>query len=522
MDSRPMKIRISHFYLLSALLFGVRAAGAQESRLIHYATTPGAEISRNFTLTVNGQDVLVEKFKDVSYARFAFSGSVQIEAKASSSFGYVTISPLNYGVNSAKIGNGVRFELDRPRKLILRFEGLDEKLFIFADAPEATTPRPGDRDVTNLADFIVERSGKTLQTKQLQAAIDTVSGKGGGILFVPNGKYLTGTFMVRKNVTFFLENGALIQGSDRLTDYHDNGNNKTGRPIEGKGALIYFDHADNARIMGRGVIAMAGTKIKNDTGQKIRICNMVECHNSGIYDVVLRDSGGFNIHILHSSDITMRGCKIINDLTLPNQDGTDPDGSNGVVVDDVFMYTSDDAIAVKADHRLCENVVVKNCVFWTLKSALKIGSDPYYGARNIVFENNDVVHSDRALALYAGEGFIEDVKYIDDKSEFVGGDAKRQLIVFQISNAKENNPENGRRGIGYIKNVEVTNYTAYQQSESPSLIVGAIAKDGTPHKVSNVAFTNLVIAGKRCLSFDDALILTARKGVSTLENVTFK
>ena len=132
---------------------------------------------------------------------------------------------------------------------------------------------------------------------------------------------------------------------------------------------------------------------------------MRQCNNAGIYDVILRDAGGFTIHMLNSSNLTMKGYKIINDLSLPNEDGTDPDGCNGVVVDDVFMYTSDDAIAVKADHQICENIMVKNCVFWTVKSALKVGSDPYFGARNIVFQNNDVVYADRALALYSGKGF---------------------------------------------------------------------------------------------------------------------
>jgi polygalacturonase len=186
------------------------------------------------------------------------------------------------------------------------------------------------------------------------------------------------------------------------------------------------------------------------------------------------------------------------------------------------MYTSDDAIAVKADHRLCENVLVKNCVFWTVKSALKIGSDPYFGARNIVFQNNDVVHADRALALYAGKGFIENVKFIDNKSEFVGGNAKRQLIVFQVSNGKEEDPNKDRRGIGYIKNVQVINYTAYQKSENKNLVSGTIAKDGTLHKISNVLFKNLIIEGKHCLSAEDADMVLAPKELPQDPNIPAK
>ncbi|MDP4189674.1 MAG: glycosyl hydrolase family 28 protein, partial [Bacteroidota bacterium] len=314
------------------------------------------------------------------------------------------------------------------------------------------------------------------------------------------------------------ESGAIIQGSGNLKDYNDMGANKSGMVTEGKGALIYFNKADNAHVTGQGVIAMAGTKIKTETGQKIRICNFIECNNSGISDVIIRDSGGFNIHILNSSNITMKGYKIINDLSLPNEDGTDPDGCNGVVVDNVFMYTSDDAIAVKADSRLCQNILVKNCVFWTKKSALKVGSDPYLGARNIVFQNNNVVHADRALALYSGCGGIENVKFIDNKSEFIGGDAKRQLIVFQVSNAKENNSEQNRRGIGFIKNVEVINYTAFQKSENKSIISGTVSSKGIIHKVSNVLFKNMVIEGKHCFNAEDADMVLSPKKLPTDPN----
>jgi hypothetical protein len=479
--------------------------------VIEYTTTPGAIASKTYSLFVNGKEIFVERFKDISYARFAFNGKVNVKINVVQSFDEYKLSPVSYAIPSQKSNNTIAFELNRSRKLIVQIKGIDEKLFVFADDPEKDAPKIGDKNVTSLLGFVSDNKGAELQTGGIQKAIDQVSKKG-GVLFVPNGKYLTGTFIIRKNVTLYLESGALIQGSGNLKDYNDNGDNKTKKITYEKGALIYFDKADNAKIMGRGTIAMQGTKVKAETGVKIRTCNLRECKNAGIYDVVLRDAGGFNIHILHSSGIMMKGYKIINDLSLPNQDGTDPDGSNGVTVDDVFMYTSDDAIAVKADSRLCENVLVKNCVFWTVKSALKVGSDPYFNARNIIFQNNDVVHADRALALYAGKGNIEQVKFVDNKSEDVGGNAKQQLIVFQVSNAKEESQETERRGIGYIKNVQVINYTAYQQSPKKSLVSGTVSKDGALHKVSDVVFKNLVIEGKHCLSAEDAgIILTPKE-----------
>ena len=186
-----------------------------DGKLITYATTPGAEMSRTYSLFVNGKEVFVEKFKDISYARFAFSGAVRLEVKMATSFGQYTLSPKSYNIPSQKNENSISFSLDRPRKLILQLEGIAEKLFILADAPEVDVPRLGDKNVTNLLDYLSDRSGTKLQTKELQTAIDKVSQKG-GVLFVPNGKYLTGTFVMRKNVTLYLQDGALIQGSGEL------------------------------------------------------------------------------------------------------------------------------------------------------------------------------------------------------------------------------------------------------------------------------------------------------------------
>ncbi|ADY51377.1 glycoside hydrolase family 28 [Pseudopedobacter saltans DSM 12145] len=491
------------------------------AEVIAYTTLPEAEKSKVYTLKVNGKEIFVEKFKDISYARFAFSGNIKLELTASKTFSSYIISPKSYEIPSRRAENTILFDLSKPRKLILQLENVEEKLFIFADAPEQDKPKLGDQNVTNLKDYVDDHTGQVLQTKQIQKAIDYVSAHK-GILYVPNGKYLTGTLIMKRDVTLYLESGAIIQGSGNLADYNDNGDNKTGTVTSKKGALIYFDKAENAKIIGRGVIAMQGTKIKTETNQKIRVVNIRESNNSEIHDIIIRDSGGFTVHILNSNHVTMKGYKIINDLSLVNEDGTDPDGCDGVLIEDVFMYTSDDAVAVKADHRLCQNVLVKDCVFWTVKSALKVGSDPANGARNIVFQNNDVVHADRALALYVGKGFIENVKFIDNKSEFVGGNAKRQLIVFQVSNSKENHTERTKRGIGYIKGVEVKNYTAYQQSQNKSLVSGTIAANGNIHKVSDVVFDHVVIEGKHILSAEQGNMIINSKELPKDPNLTFK
>lgn len=474
-----------HVFLLpflASLLCRAAVASDASPILRTYATTPGAQSSQTFSLTVNGEAVFVEKFKDVSYARFSFAGPANIRIKASEEIQSSKISPLSYGILSTAKGRDLSFSISEPRKLMVFVNQL-EKLIIFADPLETHPPVPGDGNVVNVMKYVHDNTGGTLQTAGIQAAIDAtarLNGGAGGVLYFPNGKYLTGSFYPTSNVAIYLESGALIQGSSNPKDYTRREGDK------GPVALVHFRDVHNGRIFGRGTIAASGTALRAVDDTHIRICNLSGCSNVGIYDVVLRDSAGFNIHIFKSDNIMMKDYKIVNDVRLSNQDGTDPDSSTNVTVSGVFMYTSDDAIAVKADAAPCENVLVRDCVFWTIKSALKIGSDPLHGARKVTFENNNVVHADRALALYVGSStFIEDVNFVNDRSEDIGGDAKRQLIIFEISDKK-------RMGRGSIKNVNIIDYSAQTFSQNDSTITGLDPQ----HQVWNVTFKHLVIEGR--------------------------
>ena len=71
----------------------------------------------------------------------------------------------------------------------------------------------------SVRDHGAKGDGVHLDTKALQTAIDAVNAKGGGIVAVPPGRYLTGTLYLRSHVTLYLEKGSLLLGSKDLTHY---------------------------------------------------------------------------------------------------------------------------------------------------------------------------------------------------------------------------------------------------------------------------------------------------------------
>ncbi len=61
--------------------------------------------------------------------------------------------------------------------------------------------------------------GNTINTGLINATIAGLSEKGGGTLYFPAGKYLTGAIKLKSNITIELESGATLLFSDHFDDY---------------------------------------------------------------------------------------------------------------------------------------------------------------------------------------------------------------------------------------------------------------------------------------------------------------
>lgn len=298
-------------------------------------------------------------------------------------------------------------------------------------------------------DITYSSVSSSTQTKSIQQAIDNISLQGGSLRFLP-GTYKTGTLHMRSHVTIVLEKGAVIQGSEYIEDYPVD----TGRKEEGTNGeymsfsrLIFFDGVENAGIRGEGTIHGNGKLIR----QKGRAANLIRVQNSRnihIENVQLRDSAGWNTHILYSKDIFIRDVTIINDLSNRNTDGVDIDSSCNVYVDGCYMYCGDDCVVVKTTRnsdllRAVEHVRVTNNVFFTLKAAQKIGTESFADIRDVRFGNNTVLFADRAIGVYNCDGGnFEDIHFVNtsivkareeveiqSKERFGKGKIKQILII---------------------------------------------------------------------------------------------
>src|SRR5579883_1671908 len=95
--------------------------------------------------------------------------------------------------------------------------------------------------------------GKAKDTAAIQRAIEQCAAAGGGTVYLPPGRYLSGTVVLKSNVTFHLEAGATLLGSTDLADYR----HQDGPPVKGDANgkhLLFARDASNVTLRGGGTI----------------------------------------------------------------------------------------------------------------------------------------------------------------------------------------------------------------------------------------------------------------------------
>lgn len=98
-------------------------------------------------------------------------------------------------------------------------------------------------------------NGKTVNTGPFQHAIDECSRSGGGVVHVPQGRFVIGTVELRTGVTLELSPGAVLMGSTNISDYRTDTHHNmyAGEPHMDR-CLIFARGATNIGIRGTGVI----------------------------------------------------------------------------------------------------------------------------------------------------------------------------------------------------------------------------------------------------------------------------
>lgn len=431
---------------------------------------PGGEWQELFVYEVK---LDMHDVRRASMVYFDMRGIVEIEiACLMQNADRVAIRPLSAAVPYAAEANRIAITLDRPRKLSIEVNG-DRfgNLHLFANPLEEDAPRPDDPGVLPLKPAI----HRTEDIYRLAAApMETTGEPPKVIYFAPGMHYLEETILrIPSGMTVYIAGGAIVVGS------------------------LVCDHAEDVVIRGRGMLHLSDFH-RFSAFRGVRI---VFSKRISVEGIILLDPPHYSIYIGRSENIRIRNFKSFS--TRGWSDGIDMMASSDIDIDDVFLRTSDDCIAVYAsrwDYRGdTRRVRVRNCVLWAdVAHPLMMGTHGnHHGSGDVIedirFDNIDILEHHEpqenywgAMAINAGDkNTIRGVHYENIRvEEFELG----QLVDIRVIWNKDYNPVPGSR----IENVTFKNISYNGANARPNRIYGY---DGD-RVVDGVSFVDLRINGE--------------------------
>ena len=322
-----------------------------------------------------------------------------------------------------------------------------------------TTEKAGRRIDVTREPYCAAGDGETVDTAAIQRALDDCGE--GETVYLPAGIYLTGALRLHSDMELYLEEGAVLQGTDEPADYlpriwsrfegveqecyssylnlgglnHKEGYNCRNVMIRGGGTI-----ASGGRSLAEKVIASETERLKDylaSLGDKINECekpetipgrvrprliHMANCQNIYLSGVTFKDGASWNLQMIYSDNIVTEGCTF-HSTNVWNGDGWDPDSSTNCTIFGCMFYTGDDAVAVKSGKnpegneiaRPTEHVWIFDC-----KSAfghgITIGSEMSGGVSDVRIWDCDMSSSMCGIEIKGTKkrgGYVRDVHVRD-------------------------------------------------------------------------------------------------------------
>ncbi|GFP94634.1 probable polygalacturonase [Phtheirospermum japonicum] len=280
----------------------------------------------------------------------------------------------------------------------------------------------------SILDFGGVGDGETLNTGAFQAAVSQLSqyaSDGGAQLFVPAGKWLTGTFNLTSHFTLFLHKDALLLASqdittwpvvDPLPSYGHGRDAPGGRYISlifGTNLTDVVVTGDNGTIDGQGALWWQQFHKKKLKYTRPYLIEIMHSDNIQISNLTFVNSPSWNIHPENCSDIIIQGITILAPITSPNTDGINPDSCTNTRIEDTYIVSGDDCIAVKSgwdEYGINYNMPTKQLVIRRLtcispySAAIALGSEMSGGIQDVRAQDIIAVQTESAVRIKTAVG----------------------------------------------------------------------------------------------------------------------
>ncbi|MBT2161376.1 glycoside hydrolase family 28 protein [Zobellia barbeyronii] len=363
-------------------------------------------------------------------------------------------------------------------------------------------------DSYNAADFGAIADGKTVNTEAIQQAIDACNQDGGGTVILEKGDYVSGSLLLKDNVTLHIAKDAKLIGSSNPLDYQsiDTFTDATGQ--KRGNCLIGAKNATNIAVTGKGTIDGNGEAfLSKNIKAKIKELNITETEGFGsnrpfllrfvnssqikVQDVHLRQPAAWTCHFYQSNDILVDNVSIYSHAHK-NNDGIDLDSSYDAVIKNCDINTGDDAICIKTTSpKPTYNVKVSDCKLRSDWGSIKFGTESMGDMYNIDIKNCQIYDTKGGgIKILSVDGAnIHDVT-IDG----IQMDRVDMPIFIRLGERLRTYRDAEKQAVGSITNVVIKNIKGNARVLDSSRVKppSGILITGTPdHKVGKITLENI-------------------------------
>jgi polygalacturonase len=293
----------------------------------------------------------------------------------------------------------------------------------FKDTTKVDISKLGKRYV--ITDYGVRQGTNEIQTEALQAVIDKAYEQGGGVVVVPKGTFYSGSLFFKQGTHLYLEEGAVLKGSERIRDFEIRETRIEGQTCKYFTALINANSVDGFTIAGKGTIDGNGThyweefwirrkwnpQCTNKDAQRPRLTYITNSSNVTIQDVRLINSPFWTNHIYRCDHVRYLDLYIYSstvDIKGPSTDAIDIDVCHDVLINGCYMNVNDDAVVLKGgkgtfadkapENGPCYNILVQNCHYGTVHGCMTLGSESVHDW-NVIMRNCHADNTNNVLWL---------------------------------------------------------------------------------------------------------------------------
>lgn len=432
--------------------------------------------------------------------------------------------------------------------------------YSWKNLPKAAVP-VFKKDTFNIVKYGAVPDGITLNTKSINAAITACSAKGGGVVRIPQGLWLSGPIVLKNNVNLHIDRAAMVQFTDDKSQYALVEGNYEGHPairnesplsgtdlhniaITGEGVFDgnggvwraigkdrLTDNEWKALVASGGIVTADGRswlpsesyqkgsgsrnasviqpgKTLSDYAQykdffRPNMLVLTNCKKVLLTDATFQNSPAWCMHTLLCEDMTLRNVHVRNPWNAQNGDGIDMESCRNVLLEGSTFDAGDDGICVKSGRD---------------EDGRKRGKP----TENVVIRNNVVYRAHGGFVIGSEmSGGARNIFVTD--CTFIGTDIGLRFKTVR-----------GRGGIVeniFIKNISMRNivneailFDMYYMTKATSALgektVMPPVTEGTP-QFRNFYVDNVVCNGASKAIFVRGLPEMSIKGIH-LENMTFK